>query len=329
MRRFGWLILAAAAAAAATACGSGSGGSTSQPTQGGVQLMSGFDPGPAPDSSKGFQIVTPIVSNIQPGDSLEYCTDTGFIAPQDLWVDATQGLQSEGGHHIILFYTTNPVAQSTHLCGNAEMSEFGFGLPSSGSNGAKFVLPSNLAVKIPKGAQVVINHHYLNASATTVKQAQSAINVYYADRSVPHTPSSLMTVVDTSLTVPKGASSYGVDCTMNKTYTAWTQVPHMHALGTNITITQTLAATGETKQLFDVPWQPDYAFDFSAVDKQENPSAPFIFNKGDKVHIQCDYLNNTGTEQTFGYEMCVMAVFTVDSDNTGSVVCDKGAWSSL
>lgn len=324
MRRFGWLVVAAAA----TACGSGSGGSTSQQTQDGVQLMSGFDPGPAPDPSKGFQIITPIVSNIQPGDSLEYCTDTGFIAPQDLWVDATQGLQSEGGHHIILFYTTNPVKQSTHLCGNAEMSEFGFGLPSAGTN-RMFNLPGNLAVKIPKGAQIVVNHHYLNASATVVKEAQSAINVYYADPSVPHTPSSLMTVVDTSLTVPKGASSYGIDCTMNRTYQTWTQIPHMHALGTNITVTHTPAATGVPKQIFNVSWQPDYAFDFSAVDTVQNVATPYVFNKGDKVHIQCDYLNNTGTEQTFGYEMCVLATFTIDTDNVGGVACDKGVWGPI
>lgn len=326
MRRFGWVVLAAAA----TACGSGSGGSTSQQTDNGVQLMAGFDPGPAPDPSKGFQIITPIVSNIHPGDSLEYCTDTGFIAPQDVWVDADQGYQSETGHHVILFYTTSPKAQGTHLCGNDEMSEFRFGLPAGGGpNSARFDLPGNLAVKIPKGAQVVINHHYLNASATTVSQAQSALNVYYADPSVAHTPSSLMTILDTSLTVPKGASSYSVDCTMNKTYKAWTQLPHMHALGTNITITDTSAATGETKQLFNVNWQPDYAFDFNSVQTEENPTAPFVFNKGDKIHIQCDYLNNTGVQQTFGYEMCVMAAFTVDSDNTGSVICDGGAWSAL
>jgi len=327
MRRFGWLILAAAA----TACGSGSGGGSSGPNVvNGVQLMAGFDPGPAPDPSKGFQIITPIVNNIKAGDSDEYCTDTGFIAPQDLWVDADQGVQSETGHHIILFYNTTPVAQSTHLCGNAEMSEFRFGLPAGGGpDSVKFTLPSNLAVKIPKGAQLVVNHHYLNASATTVSQVQSAINVFYADPSVPHTPSNILTVLDTSMTVPKGGSSYSVDCTMNKTWAAWTQLPHMHALGTHITITDTLAATGETKQLFDIDWEPDFAFDFNLVDGTESPSNPFMFNKGDKIHLQCDYMNNTGVEQTFGYEMCVLAAFTLDPDNEGGVVCDKGVWGPI
>jgi hypothetical protein len=327
MRRFGWLILAAAAA---TACGSGSGGSTSPQTDNGVQLMAGFDPGPAPDPSKGFQIITPAVSNIKPGDSLEYCTDTGWIAPEDVWVDGDQGMQSEGGHHVILFYTFTKAAPGTHLCGNAEMSEFQFGLPAGGGpNATRFSLPGNLSVKIPKGAQVVINHHYLNASATTLKQAQSAINVYYSDPSVPHTASSIMTVLDTSMTVPKGASSYGIDCTMDKTYQTWTQLPHMHALGTNIAITVTPAATGAAKQIFNVNWESDYAFDFSAVDTVQNPATPFVFNKGDKVHIQCDYLNNTGVEQTFGYEMCVLATFTLDPTNEGGVVCDHGQWGPI
>jgi hypothetical protein len=322
MQRFVWLFLAAAA----IACGSGSSGNN-----GGVQLMPGFDPGPAPDPSKGFQIILPAVQNIEPLASDEYCTDTSMILPQDIWIDATQGFQTETGHHVLLFYVTNPVAPSTHICANDEMAEFQFGMPSTGGagDGKTFTLPGNLAVKIPKGSQIVVNHHYLNASSKAVSEAQSAINVYYADPSVPHTTSSLSIVEDTQLTVPVGASSYDIDCTINQDYASWLMFPHMHNWGTHVTVTDTSAATGATQQLFDLDWQADYAFDFTEIGTTSSPSNPFMFNKGDKIHIECDYMNNTGATMTFGDEMCVFAAFTVDSSNLGDWYCDRGVWGTF
>src|ERR1700722_10604584 len=99
------------------------------------------------------------------------------------------------------------------------MAEFQFGMGAGGGAAStKFTLPGNLAVHMPAGAQVVVNHHYLNAGATAVAEAQSAINVYYADPTVAHTPSSMMVVVATALTVPVGASAFMEDCVVNQTY---------------------------------------------------------------------------------------------------------------
>jgi hypothetical protein len=327
MRRFvGFILLAVA-----TACGSSSsGGGGSTNTGNTVPLIAGFDPGPAPDPSKGFQLIMPAVENIAPGSSVEYCTDTSMTLPTDVWVDSAQGFQTETGHHVIFFYTMTPLPEGTHICGADEMGEFQFGLSAGGGPAAaKFQLPGNLAVHLPAGAQLIVNHHYLNASATPVAQAQSAINVYYADPTVQHTPSGMMVVVDTNLTVPVGASTFTEDCTVNQSYQAWMQLPHMHAWGTHIKITDTPAATGVEQSLFDMDWNPDYAFDFAAVATTEDPSKPFMFNAGDKLHIQCDYMNTTGAEMTFGDEMCVMANYTVDPANVGSMACDGGQWGSF
>jgi hypothetical protein len=321
MQRF---VGAALLVAAAVSCGGGSKGSGSGSTDT-VPLMAGFDPGPAPDPSKGFQVILPIVTDIPAGGSQEYCTDTSIIMQQDTWINADQGFQTETGHHVIFFYMTTPVAPSTHLCSNDEMGEFQFGMPGS-QPGQVFSMPGNLAVKVPAGAQIVVNHHYLNASQTDVAQAQSALNVFYADPTATYTPSSTMIIVDTNLTVPVGASTFTEDCTVNQDYSAWMQLPHMHNWGTHITVTDTPAATGVPQQLFDMDWQPDYAFDFAAVATTEQPSAPFLFHKGDKLHVECDYMNNTGAEMTFGDEMCVLANFTVDPNDIGNIACDGGNW---
>jgi hypothetical protein len=184
-------------------------------------------------------------------------------------------------------------------------------------------------VKLPKGAQIVVNSHYLNASANAVSQAQSAINVYYADPSVQHVESSMMVVVDTNLTVPVGASAYTEDCTVNQTYQAWSSFPHMHNWGTHVTVTNTPASTGVAQQLFDMDWDPDYAFDFSAVAHTVDPSTPMTFNAGDKIHIECDYMNTTSAPMSFGNEMCVFANFVVDPNAVGNMACDSGHWGPI
>lgn len=328
------IAVVAFVAATAVACGGGSkgdgGGSSATGDDAGVTLMAGFDPGPAPDPSKGFQIIAPIVDDIEPGASDEYCTWTSLILPQDVWIDASQGFQTETGHHVILFYEPNPKPPSTRVCNFEDMAEFQFGMPASGGPGTGTTsLPGNLAVKLPGGSQVVVNHHYLNAGATAVAHAQSALNVYYADPTVAHTTSSSMTILNTSMTVPVGASTYTIDCTVNQPYAAWEFFPHMHNWGTHITITDTPAATGVPQQLFDEDWQPDYAFDFNAVATTKPPTAPFMFNVGDKLHVECDYQNTTGAEMTFGAEMCVLNGFTVDTANLGNWDCNGGQWSTF
>jgi hypothetical protein len=287
--------------------------------------MAGFDPGPAPDPSQGFQIILPVVNDIRAGESHEYCTWTDMTLAQDVWINASEGFQTETGHHVVLYYAATPQPVDTRLCGNEDMAEFKYGMPASAGGSGKITLPSNLAVHLPAGAQIVVNHHYLNAGATDVAQAQSAINVYYADPSVPHVTSSAMVILDSALSVPVGSSSYSVDCTVNDSYEGWDLIPHMHAWGSHITVDHT-AVSGTKTRLFDVDWDPDYSYDFQAVATKKDPSAPYMFSKGDTIHVQCDYMNTTNAPMAFGAEMCVFLSFTVDPTNVGNMACDHGQW---
>jgi len=322
MRRFGSLSLIAVAA---TACGSGSGGSTQAPEIDGVQVMAGFNPGPAPDPSKGFQIVTPIVNNIPAGASVEYCSWTNVILDHDVWVKSATGYQTETGHHVVFFYSLNHKPADTHVCGNDEMAEFKFGAPASaGPGGQTTAMPGDLAVHLPAGAQIVVQEHYLNASAKPVAQAQSALTINYAPEGAKLVNSGSVVVLNSSLEVPTGAYTYSVDCTFKDTFTVWQMLPHMHAWGTHISVDHTTASG--THRIFDDDWNPDFAFDLSAIEKTMDLSEPYVFQPGDKMHIQCDYMNTTKSALPFGDEMCVFAAFTIDSNNLGNMVCDTGQW---
>ena len=323
MRRFGWLVLAGAA----IACGSGSGGGSSGPaTIDGVQVMAGFDPGPAPAAGTGFQAVLPIVNNIAAGGSYEYCTWTNVILPEDVWIKSAEGIQTETGHHIVIFYTTNTQpAGTSRICNDSDMATFRFAMPASGGGegATTTTLPGDLATKLPKGAQIVLNHHYLNASTHDVVQAQSAINVHYATPGAKITPSNSMVVLDDTMQVPVGKSSLKISCTLDNDYATWAQFPHAHQYATHFTVDHTPAG-GATNRMVDVDWTPDYAF--HPPEKSYDPSSPYVFHKGDQLNIQCDYNNPTGKPLDFGMEMCIFFTDTVDPNMVGNMACDKGTW---
>jgi hypothetical protein len=320
MRRIGAVIVLAAAVAACSSASS-NGGATSG---GSVTLIDGLNPAPAPDPSKGFQYIMAPVQDIEPGGSYEYCTWSDMIPTQDIWVKESVGYQTETGHHIIAYYTINTQpAGTTRICTNDDMNTFRFGVGAGGEGVSEDnKLPGDLAVKIPAGAQIVFNHHYLNASSQTVAQAQSAINVYYADPNSTIVPSSSLAFIDTSMQLPPGASSVDYSCTAKVDLATWTLLPHMHNYGTHITIDH-ISGTN-TDRLFDLDWDPSYTFHPPL--KTEDPTSPYVLKAGDQLHVHCDYNNTSNQTLTFGAEMCVSYAEIVDATGTGNLECDNGQW---
>jgi hypothetical protein len=312
---------------AAAACSSGSsGGSTGTPEVDGVPLMPGFNPGPAPAAGTGFQIVLPAVSNIEAGGSYEYCTWTNVVLDQDVWVKESIGHQTETGHHVIVYYTVDPQPPTTRICLDSDSAGFRFAIGAAGEGVAQDnILPGDLAVHIPKGAQIIVNHHYLNAGEATVAQAQSSVEVLYAAPGEQITQTSSLAFVDTAMSLPPGLSSVDILCTLNNTYAAWQMRPHMHAWGSHITIDHISGST--TDRLFDVDWAPDYAFQPPTTDLP--PTQPYTFQKGDQIHVHCDYNNTTSAALTFGQEMCVFYAQDVDPDHVGNMECDQNTWGSF
>ena len=258
MRTIGWMLLAAAL----TACSSSSGGSstTAPPEIDGVVVMPGFDPGPPPSAADGFQVVLPIVKDIQPGASDEWCSWTDITTTDDVWVKESKGLQTQSGHHVIVYYTTVPQpAGTSRICNDSDMATFRFAVASGGEGVSQDnILPGDLAVHMPKGSQIVINHHYLNATADVIPEAQSAVTVYYAAAGSKIVETSSLAFADTGMSVPPGLHSVDIMCTMKQDFAAWEIIPHMHNWGAEITVDQISGST--TSRLFDVVWDPGYAF---------------------------------------------------------------------
>jgi hypothetical protein len=281
----------------------------------------------APKPANGYQIILPTVKALPSGTDVEECTWTDLILDRDIDIRAIEGYQTIGGHHVGLFSTDkHQPAGTTRKCTDDDMATFRFSA-ASGAEGqdGKNEAPGDLVFHIPAGSQIVLNHHYINATGAPV-DAQSAINIWLADAGKTYTPSGSIALINTAMSQPPGPSTLDIDCTAPNDFTIWYAIPHMHEYGTRIAITHSSGSTTDT--LFDVQdWTPAYTFHPPSF--IVDPSAAMIVKAGDKMHVHCEWNNTTQNNLTFGLEMCVGFFQTVDSAGLGNMDCNGGDWGNF
>jgi hypothetical protein len=270
---------------------------------------------PAPEN--GIQVITPIFENIAPGSDLETCVWTDKIFDKETDVKSTLGYQNEPpGHHVVLFYTLAKQPPGTaRICTDNDMATFRY-LTGNGANGEINQAPGDLVFRIPAGAQLVVNAHYLNAGDETLR-GQSLINVNFADPG-PHTPSGSLAIVDTQLEVAQGVSTQKMSCTYDRDFKLWYFIPHMHRWGQHITIDI------NSQRMVDLPWSPDYTF--HPPENRYDLNQPFMIKAGDTVDVSCTWNNTESGPLLFGFEMCVAFGQFIDEQGFGSRACDHGSW---
>jgi len=298
-------------------CDSGGGGGNPGP-----DLLPGFTPPPPPVN--GFQILLPPYRGLQPSTDIEMCTWTDkTTSDKNLDIKTLEAYQSGIGHHAVVYMTSFArTPGTTRECSGADTVFLRFVAGSGGEGqGIKNTAPGNLVYRVPPNMQIVINHHYLNATSS-VQDGQTAVNVTLADPNAQNIPSDSLAFVDTNLNIPPGASSKDIRCIMQGDIDAWYFIPHMHRWGSHIAIDRTHA--GATDRVFDVQWQPEYTFHPPEIRREVTD--PFALRTGDEIHVHCDW-NNTGTDTlTFGMEMCGAFGATIDSQGIGNLACEAVAW---
>lgn len=279
-----------------------------------------------PKPENGIQVITPIVHDLEPGSDHEICTWTDAIVTDNaIDVKSTTGYQTEPGHHIVVYYTTEKQPAGTQReCTDADMVAFRI-VTGNGKEGEPYEAPGNLVYRIPTGAQIVINHHYLNAT-DEVLDGQSAVNINFAAPGGTYIPSGATAFLNSGLVVAQGDTTQKQHCVVDREMKLWFMVPHMHQWGTHINVDYTPMG-GEKQSLFDTEWNPAYAF--HPPEKQLDPSTPMVLHPGDQFDTTCQWHNDTGHDLPFGFEMCVTFGQFVDDENLGSWACDNGQWTTF
>jgi hypothetical protein len=220
--------------------------------------------------------------------------------------------------------TKAPVGTS-RKCLDTDMLSVRF-IGGIGGEGATAIrLPEGYSYRVPKGYALMANVHYVNVGREAI-QGQGVVDVKLQPDAGSTKSADIMTNLDTSLSVPKGASSLDVDCKFDKDLTVIMWANHVHEWGTAVSSELRREDGTVVKLTEDNPWEKEMTY--NPRFKAYSPEDPLIFRKGDTIHTHCEWNNTTDTALPFGPEMCVgIAFYVTDANTTGMQVCDKGVWS--
>jgi hypothetical protein len=268
-----------------------------------------------------LQFYTPII-DLPPGSDTTWCTFTDTILAEDTLIHTTDGVQSPYGHHAILFYAPIPEqVGKTVECGAVDMDRFRQMMGGTGGEGANFWQPpANMATRLPKGAQLVVQTHWINTTNQT-QQAQAHVAAMPKVQTPDTVIGGSVAIVNTSFSVDahsKGTST--TTCTFDRDHHFVMFLPHEHEWGTHLT-TKLLRTDGTSQMLLDGAYKP--AFVSHPPIQQFEEATPLVIRSGDKVSVTCEWDNTTADPLQFPREMCVFFGYTLDDEGAH---CTDGAW---
>jgi mono/diheme cytochrome c family protein len=258
-----------------------------------------------------------------------------FVVPtnftEDRYVSAVQVRPGNTAvvHHVILYLDTSGRARQL----DAATPEPGYtsfggpGFPPVGTLGGwapgnfPRMLPDGVGVRLPKGADVVIQVHYHRTGKPEVDRTQ--VGLYFAKTRVEKRMR-VYSVRARQLRIPPGEANYQTEgfLPLPADVTLLQIMPHMHLLGREMTVTARLP-DGTEKKLVRVPdwdfnWQTTYRF-----------KEPVKLPRGTVIHLTARFDNSEANPHnpskpprfvTFGEgttdEMCMAFLYyTVDAEN--------------
>ena len=217
---------------------------------------------------------------------------------EDGWVTAMEVAPGNTRivHHVILF--TDPNDRSPDL----DAAEPGPGYTCFGGPGffdtallggwvpgtSRVETPAGTGMPISAGKKIVMQVHYFPQNDPGGSD-QTVVGFDLADE--PVTPLLSVPILDQDLDIPAGAAGHVEGASWTNTYplgaTVYGVTPHMHLLGTRISVSNTLAEGGEECWIdigdWDFQYQEFYWF-------QE----PVRFESGDTLSLSCTFDNSEG-----------------------------------
>jgi hypothetical protein len=303
---------------AALIVGAGCGGSNGSSNN----YVAGFTP--LPLAADEVQIVSPIVKTLMPGTDITLCSYLSTKLTDTTDVIGARGVQSAGGHHALLYTARSAQPVDTHPCNEMDMTNVTYvaGVGADKSFTGLASLPAGLAFRIPAGAQLMVQTHWINATGK-VLDGQAAFNLKVAAPSSARQPADLFSVVDTQFSVAPGQR--GVDstaCKVPSDTTLFLLGGHEHKLGTHFRA-EHVAGDGSSSVVYERDWVPEY--EFNPPMNIYGVDAPLTIKAGDSLKVTCAWDNTTGaTDLTFPHDMCVAWGFYFPGH--GEIDCVDSIW---
>jgi hypothetical protein len=218
---------------------------------------------------------------------------------------------SQSVHHSVMFKTLAPEPEGFSDC-PVLAKETWLPMFAGGRNTQGLDLPTGAGFYLKANDQILLQLHLLNATLEDSTE-HTFINLTYADDANSITPAGIFALGTMNIDIPAGARDYTItaDCNVDKTLNVFAAFPHMHQIGTKITLEHsTTTAAAATMMYARDPW---------VFGDQPMDSLPVTINKGDYLRASCSYDNNTGVDVKFGEhtsnEMCYLVLFYTPFDH--------------
>ena len=265
------------------------------------------------------------VTTIPAGSDITFCTYTSIITKSRTFAHDSKGLQTKFGHHAILQYTMDHKEPGTHECKSesleAQQSQVISGQSKEGSGGIN--LAKNVVSEVPAGAQIVINHHWINTSDKDAEGQAAVITEAPPDdleeKDLLIARSFIVMSTDFEI-APKTDGEASVDCKLDEDAKLVTASGHAHERAKRVKGQRLGSAASDV--VFDDPYSEDNVTHptiwYYAADK------PYTINKGDSVRMTCNWQNNTDDPLKFPGEMCVFVAWRIGAEKDAR--CVNGKW---
>jgi hypothetical protein len=263
-------------------------------------------------------------TTVPAGSDVTFCTYTPIITKKRMFAHDSKGLQTKYGHHAILQYTMDHKDPGTHECKSesleAQQAQVINGQSKEGSGGIN--LAKNVVSEVPEGAQIVINHHWINTSDKDAEAQAAVITEAPPDDLEEKDLMIARSFIVMSTNFKVDAQTEGeasVDCKLEEDVKLVTAGGHAHEWATHVK-GQRLGSASDV--VFDDPYTEDNVTHptiwYYEADK------PYTMNKGDTVRMTCKWMNTTDAPLTFPGEMCVFVGWRIGAEKDSR--CVDGNW---
>lgn len=250
----------------------------------------------------GAQLVTP-TWKVDAGTESFTCFRIPFEVTEDMYVINSQVFQMDSGHHTFVYFTEGDADDALdpepHDCDGLDMTNVR--VAASGSaDGSSFFIADDIALEIPKGAELWAQSHYINGS-DQARTVQDVINLTLKPVDEIREIASTFAQLDLTFALPPQQSTTRmVEChVQQEMYVPWF-LPHMHEWGTSYKI-EVMGADGEMKYQTGGPWSEQFRNDFQVAELDEH----MLLTPEDTIRTTCEWFNSESEVMLFPQEMCV------------------------
>lgn len=277
------------------------------------------------DDGDGYTITDDMLSfetgdyQVAGGDAFE-CFYTDVVTDRELAVRGAAGQQQSGGHHITIYYTELIKDPQHHPCETAEMADWrmiGGGGDEAEAAVAKLRMPEGLAIRVPAGAQIVLQSHYINLGESFTANDSASLELVPPDSIDAYVNQFVFNDVGFSIPAHEEFESVST-CTAPADVDIIRLLGHMHEWGTYYHLERLDESDEPVETVIEKEWDPVFTSDPEILTFE--PAAPMHIAAGTRLRQTCRWSNDTAEPILFPREMCLAYGLYFPDD--GEIFCD-------